>query len=210
MSYIICMAKVKEYIFKEEDLEVLGETGVYKIYHINSPDKVYVGSASRDSHYKESQRGFYRRFIEHLRMLKLNSHHSQYLQNAINKHGIEGLRFEILEVCDRSVTIEKEQHYIDTLNSCYNMNKIAGNSAGRIQGVEERKKRSELMKGIPLDEEVYAKIRKPVKQYTKEGEFIKEYSSMLEAAQELGIDRGTISKCVAGKRKTAGGYIWKN
>lgn len=209
MSYIVCMTKVKDLIFKEKDLSMLGEVGVYKIYHINTPEKVYVGSAARDYVCKESQRGFYRRFIEHLRMIKKNIHHSAYLQNAINKHGIGGMRFEILEVCDKDVVIEREQYYIDTLNSCYNMCKIAGNSAGRLHTEEEKQKRSERMKGIPLDEEVYAKMRKSVKQYTKEGVFIKEFSSMLEAAKELDIDRGTISKCVAGKRKTAGGFTWK-
>ena len=203
------MTKVKDLVFKEKDLNILGDTGIYKIYHVNNPDNVYVGSASRDYKCKESQRGFYRRFIEHLRMIKKNIHHSAYLQNAINKYGLEGMRFEILELCNKTIIIKREQHYIDTLNSCYNMNKIAGNSTGRVQSIAEKQKRSKLMKGIPLDEEVYQKIRKPVKQYTKEGVFIKEFSSMLEAAKELNIDRGTISKCRAGKRKTAGVYILK-
>lgn len=51
---------------------------------------------------------------------------------------------------------------------------------------------------------------RPVKQYDKNGTFIKEYSSRLEAEKETGIDNGHISKCCKGERQTAGGYKWSN
>lgn len=60
---------------------------------------------------------------------------------------------------------------------------------------------------------------KPVLQYTKEGEFIKEYSSIYEASVELGIHPHLISGCCNSKIRhsgkgswrcrTAGGFIWK-
>jgi len=50
---------------------------------------------------------------------------------------------------------------------------------------------------------------KPVLQFDKNGQFIKEYSSIHEAARELDIDKTCISRNCNGKYKSAFGYIWK-
>lgn len=50
---------------------------------------------------------------------------------------------------------------------------------------------------------------KPVEQYTLDGEFIAEYESCVEAANELGFAAGNIQRCAHGKRKTAHGYRWR-
>ena len=39
--------------------------------------------------------------------------------------------------------------------------------------------------------------------------FIKSWGSINQAAKELDITEQHISGCCRGKRKTAGGYIWK-
>ena len=51
---------------------------------------------------------------------------------------------------------------------------------------------------------------KPVSQYSLEGKFIKTYPSVREAERQTGINNTSISACCNGKRKTAGGYIWKH
>ena len=50
---------------------------------------------------------------------------------------------------------------------------------------------------------------KPVLQYTKDGEFIAEYKSTMDAYRKTGIDNSGISKCCLGKQKTAGGFVFK-
>ena len=50
---------------------------------------------------------------------------------------------------------------------------------------------------------------KPVLQFNKNGQFIKEYSSIHEAARELNIDKTCISRNCNGKYKSAFGYIWR-
>lgn len=50
---------------------------------------------------------------------------------------------------------------------------------------------------------------KQIIQYTKYGEFIKEWDCMTDVERELGINHSSISACARGKRPTAGGYIWK-
>jgi group I intron endonuclease len=47
-----------------------------------------------------------------------------------------------------------------------------------------------------------------VEQYTKEGVFVKTYPSIKVAYSELNVKTG-IDKVLSGKRKTAGGFIWK-
>ena len=51
------------------------------------------------------------------------------------------------------------------------------------------------------------KLSKPVEQYTLDMVFVAEYPSVMEAFRQTGIKH--ISCCCLGKRKTAGGYIWK-
>lgn len=48
-----------------------------------------------------------------------------------------------------------------------------------------------------------------VLQFTKEGEFVAEYSSAKEARRQTGINDTTIGLVCKGKGKTAGGFVWK-
>lgn len=51
--------------------------------------------------------------------------------------------------------------------------------------------------------------RKSVIQYQKDGSFVKQYDSIKQAARENGISDTAISPCLRGKRKYAGGFVWK-
>ena len=50
---------------------------------------------------------------------------------------------------------------------------------------------------------------KPVKQFTKDGVFIKEYPSMHEVERQTGYINSYISSCCKGRYKQAYGYIWR-
>jgi len=50
---------------------------------------------------------------------------------------------------------------------------------------------------------------KPIVQMDKEGNVINTFSSAVTASAETGINAGSIRGVCLGKRKTAGGYIWK-
>lgn len=52
-------------------------------------------------------------------------------------------------------------------------------------------------------------FRKPVLQFSKDGEFIREWSHAREAAEYLGLSKRAIYECCAGRSRTSGGYIWK-
>lgn len=50
---------------------------------------------------------------------------------------------------------------------------------------------------------------KPILQYDKDMNLIKEYKSATDAMIETGVKNDTISHCLRGKTKSAGGFIWK-
>lgn len=71
---------------------------------------------------------------------------------------------------------------------------------GKHHTEETKKKLSEANKG---------KGTKKVLQYTIEGEFVKEWPSIVEIQRELGVCGQNISSCCRGKVKTIKGFIWK-
>ena len=81
--------------------------------------------------------------------------------------------------------------------------KISEANTGIIFTEEHRKKMSQANKG-----KIYAPT-KSVIQYSKDGEFIAEYNSVMEASRYTGCDNSIICKCCKGTRKSAGGFIWK-
>lgn len=76
-----------------------------------------------------------------------------------------------------------------------------------------KKAMSEARKGHSVSEatkKAIGKARsKKILQFTKYGEFIKEWQSAREAHRELGISQGNICACCNGKRKSASDYIWR-
>lgn len=86
---------------------------------------------------------------------------------------------------------------------------------------EKTKGKTPWMKGRKHTEEAKEKNRlahigrqnhmKPVIQYTKDGEFVKEWKSITDVLNHYNINNksGNISQCCNGKAKTAYGYIWK-
>lgn len=49
----------------------------------------------------------------------------------------------------------------------------------------------------------------PINQYTKEGIFIKTWSSTAEAARDLKLSQGNINSAIKGTYKSTGGFTWK-
>ena len=93
---------------------------------------------------------------------------------------------------------------------------------GKHHTEETKKKLSELNTGennpwygMHHTEETKKRIRennpskKPVLQFSKDGEFIAEYTSAHEAERQTGCNQGNICRCCRGKLKSTGGFIWK-
>lgn len=50
---------------------------------------------------------------------------------------------------------------------------------------------------------------RPILQFTKSGEFVKEYPSLCEVERQTGIRRCNIYLCCRGRYKSSGGYVWR-
>lgn len=70
--------------------------------------------------------------------------------------------------------------------------KIGGKKTGAING-----KKSAIKCSIPI------------LQFTKDGMFVKEWPSALEAERQLGIACSNICNCLKGRNKSAGGFVWR-
>ena len=49
----------------------------------------------------------------------------------------------------------------------------------------------------------------PILQFYKDGTFIEEWPSTNEAERRLGIPQSSICKCLKGRLKSAGGFVWR-
>lgn len=141
----------------------LYDCGVYKIYHEYNPSIIYIGSTSRTTN-KKYQSGFYNRWKSHLNLLKNSKHNSKYLQNIVNKYGIEGIRFAIVEVVEcLDNCIRREQFYIDFLSPKLNTVLSAGSTRGYKHTQEDIDLMKRQRKGRKLSETQKQNISKALK-----------------------------------------------
>lgn len=201
-------------------------SGIYQITNVKN-GKFYIGSA----------KDITIRWNHHRSDLNLNKHHSRYLQRSWNKHGAESFEFKILEHCELDVMIGREQYYMDTRCPDYNMSPSAWSRLGIKASDETRSRISKakklqkwtdhqrevmvaFMKGnqhskgrvIPEEERMARRescpLGKAVIGYTDDTEV--RFTSVADAARTLGLKSGSsIFHCLAGKRKTSGGYRWR-
>lgn len=77
---------------------------------------------------------------------------------------------------------------------------------------ETLRRRSESLRGRKFSDEHKRKIgignSKPIKMFSKDGKYIRSFSSAREAEITLGVSHSHISQCCNKTRKSAGGYIW--
>jgi group I intron endonuclease len=91
-------------------------------------------------HYFGSSNNIKRRWIDHKKRLRHNTHDNCYLQRSWNKHGEKSFIFSIVEVCNESDLLTTEQKYIDDFKKSeklYNLSLVAG----KIEMNSETRKR---------------------------------------------------------------------
>lgn len=118
-------------ICKPEDLD---KVGVYIIKCIIS-NKFYVGSTTMS---------FIKRYWHHCNQLEKNNHKNSYLQNSYNKYGKECFEFDILEICDRTFCLEREQEWMNKTNCIdneigFNINPLASGTPNMSKETIEKR-----------------------------------------------------------------------
>lgn len=93
--------------------------------------------------------------------------------------------------------------------------KIRQNQIGKPRPKEVMKKTRQTNIGRKHSEEWTRKVREnqphalKISQFTKDGKFIADYPSAIEAYRVTGVNNTSISNCCKGRSKSAGGYIWR-
>lgn len=58
-------------------------------------------------------------------------------------------------------------------------------------------------------EAIKEKLSIPILQFSKDGTFVKEWPSVSETERQLGISHSNICHCLKGRKKSAGGFVWR-
>jgi len=170
--------------------------------------------------YGPENHGF--KIIEECNLEQLNER-ERYYQEYYNVIGKKGLNCKLTKTNDKSGLLSNEIKL-----------KISKSSKGKIFSIESRQKMSQSLKGKPkpkgfgvnsketklkksissigrihsdkTKQKISQSISKPILQYDKKLNLLKEWNSSDEVIKEL-----KIQPCLAlkGKGKTAGGFIWK-
>lgn len=159
---------------------------IYKIYNDVNP-KLYIGQTT---HTVEQ------RFKEHIKEVHNKAKSHIVLYKAMRKYGVDVFHIEIIEECDNALLNEREKYWIKYYNSYnigYNMT-WGGDGGATLSTVEHRKRNGT-----------------PVLQYDLQGNFIAEFFSSGEAAEQTGTQQDEINRCCTRSRNafSANGFIWK-
>jgi len=113
-----------------------------------------------------------------------------------------------------SETNKGNQHNLGNKLSDKTKKKISNALKGHFVSEESRRKMGLRRQGkAPWNKGtsglVTAWNKKPVSQFSKDGIYIRDFESMHHVQNELGIYYANIWKCIKGKRKSAGGFLWE-
>lgn len=173
-------------------------TRIYKITD-KTNNKIYIGQTKRD---------IYRRFGEHLSRVNSKRKNDKFcsLYIAMANHGRENFYVELIEEIEDFNADEREKYWIkefDSVNPDKGYNLDCG---GHVISEVCRKAKMALQIGNPVSERV-AKLNKErgmrtakaVCQYSKHGDFIAEFPSIIEASRQTGCDRRSIQRQLNGE-----------
>jgi len=126
-------SKDKSIIYKNN----FNKSGIYRWNNLIT-GKSYVGSSINLGH----------RFSQYYSLAHLKKKELSIIYRAILKHGYTKFTLDILEYCESSLCISREQYYLDLLKPEYNICKIAGSRLGTKQSEETKIKIGIVQKGM--------------------------------------------------------------
>lgn len=206
------------------------------IYKITSPTgKIYIGQSVNINKRWKIHRGMYRleqnytklkrsfikyglenhqfEIIEECSLEQLNEREMYWGQyyNVLGKNGLNLIlgnqKGKMSEETKQKISQLKKEH------SCYKNTKrnkkISESLKGRVITWKKGKEKQGKKQQSSFKNHLKILHSKPITQYDKQNNIIKEYSSILEASLHTNINRESISCVLRNITKTAGGFIWK-
>lgn len=190
-------------------------------------NKKYVGKTTQDIE---------KRWKEHIKDSKKERCEIRPLYRAIRKYGKDNFKIEELEKCNTEALSDREQYWINKLNTytdgynatlggdgkilldydeiirkyltTHNATEVARVLNCSIDSVYKILRSNDIYI-YSASEMVKERTSKKVAQYDKKGNLIKIYNSTKDAERAMGNTQHHIAQVAIGKRKTAYGYIWK-
>jgi len=185
---------------------------MYNIYKLTSKteNKIYIGQTGRSISTRLNEHKF-----------SANKNPKSELHFAIIRNGINDFSIEIIEQCDKSISDDREQFWVNEFDSTnqekgYNKAKGGMGNPGMPVSRETREKLRLANKGFTqearekirqkqigrklseenaqLNRERGMKFSKIVQQYSVEGDLINEFPSIIEASRATFTDRRTIQR----------------
>lgn len=148
---------------------------------------------------------------------------SKRVEARVKEQGYDS--YEVLEVCDTVMrATERERYWQEKLNYkkdlCNYATTLISSSQHAIAKFKQTIKTSEIWKESqqkninrftsPETRSLLDEARKkPILQYDKQGNFIKEWPGLINAANALNTTSCLINAALRGRTKTSRGFIWK-
>ena len=207
-------------------------TGIYQIQSKVHPERIYIGSAVDIDDRWRCHLKKLRKNKHHSN--KLQHHFNKYGITDLVFSIIALCSKEELRPVNGIIWIEQffilAYKFKGTNRPYFNMVDFAGSSLGYkftdkqrkrtsdghrgiSQSEETKKKKSDLFKGrLPWNtgkSGYQTKKAIPILQYDKQGNFIKEWRSIIEAEESFGKDSANVSRCLGKRRPSAYGFVWE-
>jgi len=170
------------------------EIGIYCIINIITLD-FYIGSSKH----------IYYRLREHLSKFRKGKHHSKHMQASFNKYGEDSFLAGILDICEESSLIEKEEFWINQLKPKYNKVLKDLTRPACSYSSEIKQKISNSVK-LAHENGLLNSNRKSILVYLKDGSFYKEFKSIKEAAEVTKTGLSSIRRCLIKRHKQTNGF----
>lgn len=159
-------------------------------------------------------------------LVKRTSIYNSKIYSALLAHGYGNFLLEVLEYCDRSLVIEREQFFIDCFKPEYNILTKAGSSLGFKHSEETLLKyKSRKLSDEALSNLKKAKLGAVLSPLAKANQLLskshiiiikdvetnttKQYSSIRSAARELEVNHATLLNYLDKDKLFKGKYILK-
>ena len=170
------------------------KSGIYCILNKNN-NKKYIGSS----------KNLYNRLMKHRSLLRNNKHENVLLQNTWNKHSEEFFECFILEYVEEALLQEREQFYINSFKSEYNLMKdvirlVRTKNMNDKQSVTRKKLFSE---GI-----LKPNCSKIIKVYNLKGRLLHTFPTIKETYTELKLARTAVQQNLRGVTRKVNDYIF--
>jgi len=183
------------------------KTGIYLWTH-KASGKKYVGSSLNIS----------QRLVKYFSrscLLREKERNQSAIYRAILKYGLSEFSFEIVEHCEPSILIEREQYYIDLIDPEYNILKFAGNRQGFIHSEATKELQRKARLGTVLSERTKLIMSNSnpkstaITVYNKEINETYEFSTIRKAAEFFGVSHSQIIYYIKNQKLFRGMYSIK-